>query len=112
MLESTDSRVYAISHTKHMQEMRGAGGLRVNTFVRLHRMHSQGHSRIEVEELGTAESILKDRTYLRQTAQRLIRKGIMPAEDGWGGWLGRYQQAVKRAVDSLCRGRGAAHRFR
>jgi hypothetical protein len=112
MLESTDAKVYAITQTKHMQEMRSAGGLRVNTFVRLQRVHVEGRVRIEVEELGTAESILKDRNYLRQTAQRLTRKRITPTEDGWGGWLGRYQQAVKRAADSFCRGRGAAHRCR
>ena len=34
MLESTDAKVYAINHTRQMQEMRKAGGLRVNTFVR------------------------------------------------------------------------------
>jgi hypothetical protein len=103
MLESTDAKVYAISHTRRMQEMRNAGGLRVNQFVRFRKVVAAGRPRIEVEELGSAESILEDRGYLRQTVQQLARKGIAPVEDGWAGWLGRYQQAVGRASDELRR---------
>jgi hypothetical protein len=65
-----------------------AGGLRVNQFVRFRRVLAAGRPRIEVEELGSAESILEDRGYLRQTVQQLARKGsrqrrrVGPA--GWG----------------------------
>jgi type IV secretory pathway VirD2 relaxase len=105
MLESTDARVYAINHTRQMQEMRQVGGLRVNTFVRLQKVYAAGRPSIEVEELGTAESILENRGYLRQTAQQLLRKGITPAEDGWNGWLGCYQRAVRGAANDLRRER-------
>jgi hypothetical protein len=108
MLESTDARVYAINHTRQMQEMRKVGGLRVNTFVRLRKVFAAGRSRIEIEELGTAESILDNRGYwgyLRQTAQQLVRKGITPAEDDWNGWLGRYQRAIHGAANELRRER-------
>jgi len=84
--------------------MRNAGGLRVNQFVRFHKVLAAGRPRIEVDELGSAESILEDRGYLRQTVQQLARKGITPVEEGWAGWLGRYQQAVVRASDELRRG--------
>ncbi len=108
MLESTDAKVYAINHTRQMQEIRATGGLRVNTFIRLRRVFAGGRSRIEVEELGTAEKILENRGYLRQTARQLVRKGIMPPEGRWGGWLGRYQQAVKRVADELRQERSPA----
>jgi len=108
MLEATDATVYAIYHTRQMQEMRNAGGLRVNTFARLRRVFAGGRPRIEVEELGSAESILENRGYLRQAAQQLSRKGITPAEDGWAGWLGRYQRAVSRAAEELRRDREPA----
>jgi hypothetical protein len=101
MLESTDAKIYAINHTRQMQEMRNAGGLRVDTFVRLHALFAGGRRRVEVEELGTAESILENRGYLRQTAQHILGKGVTPAEDGWNGWLGRYQRAVKQAANEL-----------
>src|SRR6202034_29446 len=70
MLESTDARVYAINHTRQMQEMRKVGGLRVNTFLRLRKAFGAGRPRIEVDELGTAEGILENQGYLRQTAQQ------------------------------------------
>jgi type IV secretory pathway VirD2 relaxase len=98
MLESTDAKVYAIKHTRQMQQMRNMGRLQVNGFVRLSTVASAGRSRVEIEELGTAESILDNRGYLRETAQRLLRKGIEPGEDGWSGWLGRYQRALTRAA--------------
>ena len=101
MLESTDAKVYAINHTRQMQEMRKVGGLRVNTFVRLRKVFATGRPRIEVEELGTAESILENRVYLRQTAQQLVRKGITPVDGGWNGWLGCYQRAVREAANEL-----------
>jgi type IV secretory pathway VirD2 relaxase len=101
MLESTDSKIYVINHTRQMQEMRNAGGLKVDTFVRLHTVLSAERPRVAIEELGTSESILENRGYLRQTAQQLLRKGITPVEDGWNGWLGRYQRAVNRAANEL-----------
>jgi len=30
--------------------------------------------------------------------QRLIRRGIVPQEDGWNGWLGRYQSALQETA--------------
>ena len=35
-------------------------------------------------------------------SERLI-KGIIPAEAGWSGWLGRYQAALARAAVSIQR---------
>ena len=101
MLESTDAKVYVIHHTQQMQTMRNASKLRVNCFVRFRVSLANGRRRIEVEELGTAESILENRGYLRETVQRLLRKGTAPVEDGWSGWLGRYQRALSRAANDL-----------
>lgn len=112
MLESTDAKIYAIYHTRRMQELRQAGGLRVNTFVRLRRVFAGGRPRIEVEELGSAESILENRGYLRQTVQQMIQKALLPVEEGWGGWLGRYQRALTRIADDLQRERAQVARSR
>ena len=112
MLESTDARVYAIYHTRRMQEMRHAGALRVNTFIRLRREFAGGEPRIDLEELGSAEEILSNRGYLRQSVQQLTRKGIVPVEEGWAGWLGRYQHAVTRAADALRRERETVDKSR
>jgi len=105
MLESTEAKIYAINHTKQMQAFRRAGRLRGNTFVRLQKVFVAGRTKVEVEELGTAEGILGNRGYLRQTARRLLRNGSVPHSENWGGWLGRYQQAVGREVEQLGRDR-------
>ena len=51
------------------------------------------------------EAILRNKGHLRETAQRLIRRGIIPQEDGWNGWLGRYQKALSDAAKDLDRER-------
>jgi hypothetical protein len=48
-----------------------------------------------------AEAILLNKRQLREVGQRLIRDGIIPQVDGWNGWLGRYQMALRDAVTSL-----------
>ena len=95
MLEGTDARVYHIHYTPEMEDARSRGGLRTNAFVRLRRQFVDGHPSVEIDELGDSESILKNRTHLKETAQKLIRRGVVPQQDGWNGWLGRYQKAVR-----------------
>ncbi len=56
---------------------------------------------LEIDELGDAESILRNKRHLRETAQRLIRRGIVPQDDGWNGWLGRYQKALEKIASTL-----------
>ncbi len=98
MLEGTDASVHHIYYTPEMEELRDRGGLRVNSFIRLRQLFVEGSPEIEIEELGTAEAILRNRPYLKGVAQQLIRKGMTPEEDGWGGWLGRYRAAVRKTV--------------
>ncbi len=103
MLEGTDARVHHIYYTPEMEELRNRGGLRTNSFIRLRKLFVNGSPEIEIEELGTAEAMLRNKPYLKAVAQQLIRKGLIPEEDGWGGWLGRYQQAVREAVLEVSR---------
>ena len=60
---------------------------------------------LKIDELGDSEAILRNKRYLRETVQRLIRRGIVPQEDGWNGWLGRYQKALREAAMTLERQR-------
>jgi hypothetical protein len=77
-----------------LEAARRHGGLRTNSFVRLRKLFSEGHPSLKIDELGDSESILRNKGYLRETAQRLIRRGIVLQDDGWNGWLGRYQNAL------------------
>jgi type IV secretory pathway VirD2 relaxase len=102
ILEATDGVVYAINHTRAMQEMRNAGGLRVNHVVRLRKVFEAGAKpKLDIIEIGPSEDVLSNRNYLRQVAQRFRRKGLEAPVDGWGGWLGRYQLAVREAAVEL-----------
>ena len=98
MLEGTDGQVHYVYYTPELEAARSQGGLRTNSFVRLRKLFAEGHPVLKVDELGDSESILRNKGYLRETAQRLIRRGIVPQEDGWNGWLGRYQKAVAEAA--------------
>jgi type IV secretory pathway VirD2 relaxase len=95
MLEGTDALVYHIHYTPEMEDARSRGGLRTNAFVRLTRRFVDGHPSVVIHELGDSESILRDKVHLMETVHKLIRRGVVPHEDGWNGWLGRYQKAIR-----------------
>jgi type IV secretory pathway VirD2 relaxase len=101
MLEGTDGQVHYVYYTPELEAARSQGGLRTNSFVRLRKLFAEGHPSLKIDELGDSESILRNKGYLRETAQRLIRRGIVPQEDGWNGWLGRYQKALSEAATTL-----------
>jgi len=95
MLESTAGKVYHIPYTSEIETARSAGSLKTNSFVRLRRQVMAGQrSRIEVEDFGDAENLLNNRRLLREKVVDLKSKGVNAIEDGWGGWLGRYQKAL------------------
>jgi hypothetical protein len=45
----------------------------------------EGRPALEIDDLGDAESILHNKLHPREIAQRIIRRGIVPQEDGWNG---------------------------
>ena len=101
MLEGTDGQVHYVYYTPELEAARSQGGLRTKSFVRVRKLFAEGHPSLKIDELGDSESILRNRGYLRETAQRLIRRGIVPQEDGWNGWLGRYQKALRETAMTL-----------
>jgi type IV secretory pathway VirD2 relaxase len=94
LLESTAAKVYYIPYTREMEDARSIGGLKANSFVRLRKLSRDARLRIEIEDLGDAEAILSNRPLFREKAETLRQQGVTPTEDGWGGWLGRYQKAL------------------
>jgi len=97
MLEGVDARIHFIYYTRELEIARKRGGLRTNSLIRLRKVLAAGRALLEVDELGNSEALLKNARFLDETARELRGRGIIPAEDGWGGWLGRYQAAICRA---------------
>ena len=101
MLEGAEGRIHFIRYTPEIEQARAQGRLCTNSFVRLRRLFFDGSPALGAEDFGRADDILKNRTHLRETAGKLIERGIMPVEDGWGGWLGKYQAALRKAALDL-----------
>ena len=97
MLEGTDARVHYVYYTADIETSRNRGGLRTNSFVRLRNLLYEGRAVLEIDELGDAEATLHNKLHLRETAQRLIQRGIIPKD----GWLGRYQKALAETATTL-----------
>jgi len=106
LIEGTDGRLHHVYYTPEIHYARSLGKLRTNAFIRLHRVVNEDKGpMLEVQDFGDAEALLKNRRHLLDTRRQLSRRGIIPTEDGWNGWLGRYQSALVDAVEGVTRER-------
>jgi type IV secretory pathway VirD2 relaxase len=105
ILEGTDAQIRYIYYTPEMEAARNRGGLRANSFIRLNKLFMEDRPVLGIDELGDAESILHNKGHLREAAQQLIRLDIVPQDDGWNGWIGRYQKALSETATALDRQR-------
>src|SRR3954447_23958163 len=72
--------------------------LLVNNFVRLRRQFVNGQPVLDIDDRGDANAVVKNKGFLSDAAQRLIKRGVIPTEEGWDGWLGAYQRAISEAA--------------
>jgi type IV secretory pathway VirD2 relaxase len=98
MLEGVDACVHYIEYTPEIEEARGRGELKRNAFVRLRKIFFEEDTMLEVEDFGNSDSLLRKRAHFESKARELLKNGILPKEQAWGGWLGQYQHALKRAA--------------
>ena len=101
ILEGTDARVHYVYYTPEIEAARNRGGLRTNSFIQLRKSTAESRPALEIDDMGDSEAMLRNNGKLRELGQRLIRRGIIPQDDGWSGWLGRYQKALRDAVTIL-----------
>src|ERR1700693_5420189 len=101
MLEGTDARVHYVYYTPEIEAARHRGGLRTNSFIQLRKSTVESRPSLEINDVGDSDALLRNNGKLRELGKRLIRRGIMPEDDGWNGWLGRYQNALRDAVTTL-----------
>jgi type IV secretory pathway VirD2 relaxase len=94
MLEGTDAKVYFVHYAREMEEARSRGELRTNSFVRLKKLAAT-RPMMDVIDLGDSDRLLTNPLRLGEAARECIKRGVAPTEEGWGGWLGRYQAALE-----------------
>jgi hypothetical protein len=94
LLEGTDAKVHFIYHTGETEAARASGKMRPNSFVQLGRRGN----RLTVSDLGNPHDLLTDHQHFARTAQKMIKRGVLPPEPGAGGWLGQYQQKLWQAA--------------
>jgi hypothetical protein len=103
MLEGTDAKIHFIHCSAEMEEARSSGELRTNSFVRLRSLFVGGQTIVDIHDFGDADQALKNRTLLVENARTLLKRGIVPTEDGWGGWLGKFQAALASTAREIVR---------
>jgi len=101
MLEGTDAKVHFIQFTPGMEQARSRGELKTNSFARIRKLSAGECETLDVTDLGDAERLLLDTRHFIEIARELLKRAIIPTEDGWGGWLGRYQAGVCRAIREI-----------
>jgi len=99
MLEGTDAKIHFVQYTTELEDARSQGALRPNSFIRLRKR--TGATILDVTDMGDAEKLLKKPQQLRKTVREMLKRGAIPTEDGWGGWLGRYQTALRETSCEL-----------
>jgi hypothetical protein len=103
LIEGTDCKVHLVYYSPALEEARSRGQLRPNSLVRLRKQFENGRPMLELEDMGDAEKILRNKRYLEAAVRPLVKRGIIPTEAGWSGWLGRYQAALAQAASSVQR---------
>jgi hypothetical protein len=81
-----------------MEEARSRCELRTKSFVRLRKLPVDSALMVDVIDLGDAETLLNNPRHHDEAVRQILKRGIAPTEDGWGGWLGRYQAALCRTA--------------
>ena len=62
---------------------------------------------LDIVDLGDAEKLLSSSLPMNEIAHDFLKRRTVPTEDGWGGWLGRYQAAVSKATKAILQRREA-----
>lgn len=97
MLEGVDARIHFVPYTHELELARSCHQLRPGSFVALYKRFESGRPVVDVNDRGDAEALLNNEQYFADTAKRLLRRGVIGGES-WDGWLGRYQNALRAAL--------------
>ena len=107
LLEGTDAKVHYLYHDKAIDEARRAGKMQPGSFVEIERRFAESedgrkHAQIVIIDKGSAEALLTNQKHLATEALRsAVKQPELPKPGNFGGWLGRYHQAVAHRATEL-----------
>ena len=91
-------------HTVEIESARHQRKLAPNSFVRIDPHPANDKTILHITDLGPSEQLLSNAQQIRNRAQLLVKRGIVPGENGWAGWLGRYDARLVRTVQEILAG--------
>jgi hypothetical protein len=92
MIESIDGRLVLLHQRPEIQKARASGKMQPGNFVSIRKTFADGKPKLEIEDLGHADQLLRDKAYF----ERQVSRG-RPIVQSWKGWLGDYQSARQDA---------------
>jgi hypothetical protein len=101
ILEGTDHNVHFVWHTTEIESARHQRKLAPNAFIRITPRSANGRTLLLIVDLGSADQLLNNTEDMRNRAQALMKRGIVPVENGWAGWLGRYENRLTHAFQEI-----------
>lgn len=94
-VEGVDAKIHVIQYTPEIADARRQGQLKPNSFVRLRRYFTNGRGVLEIADHGDADKLLRNKRFIASAAAPA--QGLVQTATSWGGWLGRYHEAVAEA---------------
>lgn len=101
ILEGTDQNVHFIWHTTEIESARRQRRLGPNSFIRISPHSANDRTFLVIADLGSSDELLNNTQYMRNKAQALVKRGMVPVENGWAGWLGGYQNQLTHALQEI-----------
>ena len=101
ILEGTDQKVHFIYHTREVETARQRGKMKPNAFVQFIRRSIGGNTDLKVDDLGDSERLLSDQRHMRKAVQEIQKRRMITADNGWGGWLGKYERTLVETADLI-----------
>jgi len=101
ILEGTDQKVHFIYHTREVETARQRGKMKPNAFVQFIRRSIGGNTDLKVDDLGDSERLLSDQRHMRKAVQEIQKRRMITADNGWGGWLGKYERTLVETAHQI-----------
>jgi len=92
LIEDTDGTVHFLEHRKEVDALRELGKLKPGAYVAMRKYFTGKQVTWVIEDHGPAEHAITDAAFLDKCA----RRGVRPGEHAYGGWLGKFRDAMKR----------------